>query len=119
METSPNSRQLRTDTAKNTNPDPRRAEADRREIERRHTFTYHGSDENLELPNEKRYGRLHINTDMCPCVKRACLSLEAIHLSIIGKMQIKGKEQKKLIEAIEKAPGKEKVELYHGKIETP
>lgn len=88
------------------------------EIECHHTCRGDGRGANLELPNETRYGRLLGNTGMRPCLKRACVSLEEAHISIIGQMQIKGQEQKKLIEANEKAPGRERVELYHEKIES-
>ena len=54
----------------------------------RHTFHGHGWGANLYLLNEARYGILLINTEMYPCLKRACLSLEAVHLSGIGQMQI-------------------------------
>ena len=77
-------------------------------IECHHTCPDHGRDANLELPNETRYGRLLVNTELYPCLKREFLSLEAIRLSRLGKMQIKGREQKKLIEAIEGLNRKEK-----------
>ena len=117
MERSANSRQLFPDTAKNTNPDRRHSETARRKIECRHTLPDQGRGENLELLNGTIYGRLLINTEMYPCLKRASLSLEAIHLSRIGQMQIKGQEQKKLIESIAKPTGRDKVERYHDKIE--
>ena len=77
-------------------------------IEFHHTCPGRGRDENMELLNEKRYGRLLINTEIYPCLKRATISREAIHLSRIGPMQIKGQERKKLIEAIAKSTGGEK-----------
>ena len=117
MQSSTNSRQMRQDNDKNTNPDRRLSETARRKIERHHTCTGQGRDENLELLNETRYGRLLVNPEMHPCLKRACLSLEAIHLIGIGKMQIQWQEQKKLIESTGKSNGQEKVELYNGKIE--
>ena len=94
MGSSPNSRQLRPGAATNTNTDRRHAETDRWEIERRHTCPGNRRDAILELLSETRYGRLLITTEMYPCVKRACLSLEATNLIRIGKMEITGREQK-------------------------
>ena len=67
--------------------------------------------------NETRYGRLLINSEIYPFVEREFLSVEAIRIIRIWQMQIRGQEQKKLIGAIGKSPGREKTELYHGKIE--
>ena len=116
MERSPASRQLRPDTAKNTNHDQRHAETDRRKIECRHTLPDHGSGANLELLNETRYGRILINTEIYRCLKRACLSAEAIRLIRIGQMHIKGREQKD--DRSSRKGNRGEVELYHGKIES-
>ena len=78
------------------------------EIARHRTCPDHGRSANIELPNATSYGRLRINEETHPCLKRERLFLEAIRRRRIGQMQIQGQEQMKSIEAIGEAPGEEK-----------
>ena len=87
------------------------------ETERHHACPDQGRDANLELIAETRYGRLLINTEMYPCLKRARLP----HGSNTPRPNRGNADQRarteKLIDAIGKSLGKEKGAMRHGKIE--
>ena len=76
-----------------------------------------GRDANLEMRSIVKYERLLINSEIYPCAKRACVTIDAISDSRIGKMQIRGQEHKKLMAAPDKETGQGKVELIRGRLE--
>ena len=52
-----------------------------------------------------------------PCAKRACVALDSIHLSQVAQMQIRGQEQKKPTEVLDRETGQGEVDLLQGRIE--
>ena len=64
-----------------------------------------------------KLGRLLINTEIYPCVRRACVTLGAVRKIRIGQMQIKGHELKKHTTAYDEEAAAGTVELTHGQIE--
>ena len=54
-------------------------------------------------------GRLIINTEVHPCMRRACAALEALHMTRYGEMQAKGAENKAYLAAFERATPEKKL----------
>ena len=54
---------------------------------------------NRELSNHMRYGRLILNTEIYPCMKRACVTLDSVRKSRIWHFQIKGAGRKEHMKA--------------------
>ena len=71
----------------------------------------HGSSGKMKL------GRLLANTEIYPCVKRACVKIDAVHKSRIGPMQIRGQGQKKHMASYYEETEEGEVELTYGRIE--
>ena len=62
-----------------------------------------GGEINIEQFKQiKPPGRLIINTEVYPAMKRACLTLEAIHQTRLKEMQARGIEHKAHMDAYEK-----------------
>ena len=73
--------------------------------------------ENLELPNKMRYGRLILNADIYPCMKRSCVALDAVRKSRIGLLQIKGPEHIAHMKAYDAGTPDGKVDLIYDRLE--
>ena len=68
-----------------------------------------GGEINIEQFKQiKPPGRLIINTEVYPAMKRACLTLDAIHQTRLKEMQARGIEHKAHMGAYEKNPRAEK-----------
>ena len=64
-----------------------------------------------------RYGRLIMDTEIYPCLKRACVTLDAIRKSRIGQLQIRGTEHKEHMKAYDAETAEGKADLIYGRIE--
>ena len=64
-----------------------------------------------------KLGRLLIITYIYSCVKRAFVTLDAVRKIRIGKMQIRGQERKKRMEAYDEETAAGEVELTHRSID--
>ena len=62
-------------------------------------------------------GRLVINTEAHPCMRRACTALEALRKTRLGEMQSKGAERKAHMAAFGRATPEAKAELINEKME--
>ena len=69
------------------------------------------------MPNRAKYGRLLINAEINPCVKSACITLDANHLGRVVKIQIRGHEQQRLMGVLDRGKGEGVVGLFHGRLE--
>ena len=76
-----------------------------------------GARENTELFNQIKTGRLIVNTEIYPCLKRACVSLDALRRTRMSNIQSKGIDRKAHMEAYDKETKEGKHDLIHGKFE--
>ena len=58
-----------------------------------------------------------MNTEIYPCAKRACATLDAVRKSRIGHFQIKGVAHKEHMKAYDGETPERKVDIIYGKIE--
>ena len=72
---------------------------------------------NQELFNKMRYGRLIMNTEIYTCMKRECVTLDAIRKSRIGQLQIRGTERKEHMKAYDAETAEGEAVLIYGRIE--
>ena len=76
-----------------------------------------GASENREQFNQIKLGRLIVNTEVYPCMKRACVALDALRHTRISNLQSKGIERKTHMEVYDKETKGGKQDLIHGKLE--
>ena len=62
------------------------------EIPRRKSCADEVRDANPEMLSTVKYGNLLINTEIYPCLKRACVTLDSICKSRIGECRSRGKD---------------------------
>ena len=117
MQRSPNSRQLRPDAAKNTNPDQRHSETARW---KNRTPPHMSSPRKRRESKTAQRREIRKPTNQYRYVSMPQKSMPAPGSNTPQQNRTNGNRRtrtKKLIGEIEKAPGPEKVELYHEKIE--
>ena len=93
MGSSENRRQLRANHPRDTNSNKHHPTS-RRANSSMPPKTSEGRPTKQETFERMRYGRLLVNTETYPCMKRACVALDAIQKSRIGQLQIRGPDHK-------------------------
>ena len=89
----------------------------RRKIQRHEKRPQAGAGENKEQFNQIKLGRLVINTEVYPCMKRACVTLDALRHTRISNLQSKGIEHKTHMEVYDQETKEGKQDCIHGKLE--
>ena len=81
-------------------------------------FPQDGTEENVtQFQQTKPPGRLIINTEVHPCLKRACVALGSIHQTRLKNMHSKGTEHQAHMEAYENESKEGKPDMINGKLE--
>ena len=86
-------------------------------IQRHEKCPQTGARENRELFNQTQPGRLIVNTEIYPFVKRACVALDALRHTRMSNLQSKGIEHKAHMEACDKETKEGEQDLIRGKFE--